>query len=282
SICFVTFITIRTPDFSDIEFNLGANNETAGGFGTNQVATLLGAAICLLIIMIDQRQYLFNRIVTLTMTLYFTLRALLTFSRGGLIGVLISVLVSYIFFKNLKQRDIIKFIVIAIFSVVIFFATNQLTGGQLLLRYEGETAGTISGSREKDANVLLSGRATYAEIDIDLWFDNLILGVGPGNSQFMRYKYGVFDEAPPHTEATRLLGENGIFGLAINLILIIWPIFIVYRTPDKSIRFIKSILFIFAYATTFHSVMRTGITPLFYGLASMKIIFPDEDNRPVS
>jgi len=279
---FVTFITIKTPNFSEIEFDLGANNDTAGGFGTNQVATLLGAGICLLIIMIDQRHYIYNRFVTLSLTLYFTLRALLTFSRGGLIGVTLSLLLSYILFKSLKQRDVIKLIILAVFSTSIFIFTNELTGGQLLLRYQGETAGTISGSREKDSNVFLAGRATYASIDIMLWFDNLILGVGPGNSQFMRYQYGVYDEAPPHTEATRLLGENGIFGLAVNLILILWPVYIISKTPDKTFKFIKSVLFIFAYATTYHSAMRTGLTPLFYGLASMDIIFPNEDIKQVS
>ncbi|MEO6546647.1 MAG: O-antigen ligase family protein [Ferruginibacter sp.] len=281
-IAFVTYITIKTPDFAEIEFNLGANIDTAGGFGSNQVATILGGAVCLLIIMIDQRHYFINRAISIGLTLYFTLRGLLTFSRGGIIGVVLSLIISYIFFKNLKQRNILRLLIIAVVTTVLFVVTNELTGGQLLLRYQGETAGTVAGTREKDANVFLAGRATYAEIDLALWYDHPILGVGPGNSQFMRYQYGVYDEAAPHTEATRLLGENGIFGLAINLILILWPIYIIRKTPDKNIKFIKSILFIFAYATTYHSVMRTGITPLFYGLASMNIIFPDADIKQVS
>lgn len=281
-IIFVTYITIKTPKFSEIEFSLHANFDTAGGFGSNQVATILGAAICFLIIMIDQRHYIGNRLISLAMILYFTLRALLTFSRGGLIGVAISVVLSYLLFKKLKQRNVIKLAIIGVVTMGVFILTNDLTQGQLLLRYQGETAGTLSGTREKDINVLLSGRNTYAQVDLALWMDNFVLGVGPGNSKFLRYQYGVYDEAAPHTEATRLLAENGIFGLFINLILILWPLYIISRTPDRNMKFIKSILFLFAYATTYHSAMRTGITPLFYGLASMNFYFPNEYSKQIS
>lgn len=282
SITFVSFITIKTPAFSDIEFELGANNETSGGFGTNQVATIIGAALCLFIIMIDQRHYLYNRVITIITVIYFALRGLITFSRGGIIGVAISVIISFILYKKLKQKNIVQLAVLSVATTVIFILTNNLTGGLLLLRYQGETPGTLSGNRVKDANVLASGRTIYAEVDIELFMNHPFLGIGPGNSQFQRYKYNVYDEAAPHTEATRLLGENGLFGLGVNLILILWPVYVITKTPERSIRFIKSILFLFAYATTYHSAMRTGITPLFYGIASMNINFPDEFIEEVS
>lgn len=271
-ITFVVYITIKTPTYSEIDFGLGANTSTAGGFGSNQVATLLGAGICFLVIMLDRRDYLGNRLITLGLIFYFTLRALLTFSRGGVIGMILSVLISYIFFKKIKQSSLIKLGLIVVSLVVVFILTNNITGGQLLLRYQGETSGTLSGEREKNIGTLSSGRNDYARVDLAMWLDNLILGVGPGNGQFIRYKYGLYDEAPPHTEATRLLGENGIFGLAINFVLILWPFYIISGTRNRDAKFIKCILFIFAYATTFHSAMRTGLTPLLYGLASMDII----------
>jgi O-antigen ligase len=165
--------------------------------------------------------------------------------------------------------------------VVVFLVTNAITNGQLLLRYKGETTGTLAGSKEKNLESLSSGRNNYAEVDIYMWLDNLILGVGPGNVQFLRYKYALYDEAPPHTEATRLLAENGIFGLIINLILIFWPVYVISRTPNRDMKFIKCILFIFAYITTFHSATRTGLTPLLYGLASMDILqYPDNPLNP--
>ena len=281
-ITFVTYITLKTPDYADIDFRLGANVATAGGFGSNQVATLLGAAICLLVIMLDQKYYIVNRFITQGLILYFTLRAFLTFSRGGVIGMIVSVLVAFLFFRKIKQSSLIKLLILASALVVMFIITNAITNGQLLLRYKGETTGTLAGSKEKNLESLSSGRNNYAEVDIYMWLDNIILGVGPGNVQFLRYKYALYDDAPPHTEATRLLAENGIFGLIINLILIFWPVYIISRTSNRDMKFIKSMLFIFAYATTFHSATRTGLTPLLYGLASMDIIpYPYNPLNPI-
>ena len=273
-ISFVTLITIKTPDFSDIEFSLGANFETTGGFGANQVATLLGAAICFLIILTDQKRYLGNRLITIGFIIYFTLRALLSFSRGGVLGMVIALGLAFILFKKIKQKNLVRLALIILALTAVFVITNEMTDGLLLLRYQGETTGTLSGSKDKSIEGLSSGRSSYAEVDMAQFFNNIFLGVGPGNSQFLRYKYGLYDESAPHTEATRLLAENGIFGVLINIILVVWPIYIVYKTKGMELRFIKSTLFIFAYATTFHSAMRTGLTPLFYGLASMNIV-PD-------
>lgn len=270
-ISFIIFITIKTPKFSEINFTLTAHSETTGGFGSNQVATLLGAAICFIIIMVDKKMYIGNRLITFSLMIFCFLRAFLSFSRGGIIGLILSVVISFILFKRLKQATIIKLGVMVLLFSVVFIIANNITGGALLLRYQGETTGTIAGTKDKNLETIASGRINYAEVDLAIWYDNLILGVGPGNSQFMRSKYELDDKGAPHTEATRLLAENGIFGLLINLLLLIWPIYIVHKTPGRDMKFIKSILFIFAYATTYHSAIRTGLTPLFYGLASMDI-----------
>jgi hypothetical protein len=275
-ITFVTYITLKTPVYSEIDFRLGANVSTAGGFGSNQVATLLGASICLLVIMLDQKYYIINRLFTQVLIIYFTLRALLTFSRGGVVGMILSVLIAFLFFRKIRKDSAIKLAVLASAMVIVFLITNAITNGQLLLRYKGETTGTLAGSREKTLESFSSGRNNFAEVDLYVWADNIILGVGPGRVQFIRYKYGLYDDAPPHTEVTRLLAEDGLFGLAINLILIFWPLYVISRTPSRDMKFIKSILFIFAYATTFHSATRTGLTPLLYGLASMDIMSFDQ------
>lgn len=271
-ISFVTFITLKTPKFSDINFSLEAHAETTGGFGSNQVATLLGAAICLIIIMADKNRYIVNRLVTFGLMIYFFLRAFLSFSRGGVIGLILSLVISFALFKKIKQSVLVKLGIILVLFCTVFILANNFTGGNLLLRYEGETGGTISGTRTKSLRTLSSGRTDYAAVDLEIWFDHILFGVGPGNSQFIRFKYGMFSEGAPHTEATRLLAENGIFGLIINLILVFWPVYIILKTGNREARFIKTMLFVFAYATTWHSAMRTGLTPLFYGLASMNIL----------
>ncbi len=273
-ISFVTFITIKTPALSDVEFNLSANFEMTGGFGSNQVATILSAAICVLLVLLDSRKFIGSRTITLGLIIYFFLRAFLSFSRGGIIGLVISTLLAYILFKKIRRSTLVKFGTVMLLSVTVFVLSNLLTGGMLLLRYQGDTNATLAGKRDKNLELITSGRTDYAIVDLALWGNNPVFGVGPGNSKFMRFRYGRFDAGAAHSEATRLLAENGIFGLIINLILIIWPIYIVYKSRGSQSRFIKTMLFAFAYATTYHSAMRTGITPLFYALASLDIIYP--------
>jgi hypothetical protein len=271
AISYLVFVTIKAPNIDEINFELGANFEASGGFGSNQVSTLFSAAAIFLIIFLMEKKQFVNRTIDLIIFLYSILRTFLTFSRGGMVSLVLSFILSYFLFKKISDRQI-KYVIIGIgLFIGIAFYANRLTNGFLLLRYEGETAGTLSGNAEKDSKSISSGRTTYTETDIKTWKDNPILGVGPGWVQFVRFKYGVDDSSAPHTEATRLLAENGIFGLIINIILLVWPIYVVTNEKRKDIKFIKSVLFLFAYSTTFHSAMRTGISPLFYGLASLNI-----------
>ncbi len=271
-ISFLVFITIRTPSFEEINFELGANFETSGGFGSNQVSTILGALSCCIIILIIMKRPIANRIwLTYSLLVYAIFRGLITFSRGGMFGLAMSVVLSWLFFKKTGFSNLIQFVGLAVISGLIFIYSNSLTGGNLLLRFQGESSGSIAGSKEKDNETLTSGRNLILESDLAIWQDNIVLGVGPGKSQFVRYKYGLDLEVAPHIEFSRLLAENGLFGLIINLILIIWPFYIIRKTSSSNFKFVKALLFIFAYSSTFHSATRNGVAPFFYGLASLDI-----------
>ncbi|WP_332910234.1 hypothetical protein [Algoriphagus boritolerans] len=41
----LVYTIIKTPDLDSVEFSLGANFATAGGFGSNQVSTILGLGV---------------------------------------------------------------------------------------------------------------------------------------------------------------------------------------------------------------------------------------------
>ncbi len=271
-ISFLVLITIRTPSFDEISFDLGANFETSGGFGSNQVSTIIGAFCCCLVILIIFKKPIINRYwITYSFLIYAIFRGLITFSRGGMVGLMLSVLIPWLIFKRTSISNIFQMASFIFISSLIFIFSNNLTGGQLLLRFQGETKSTLDGVKEKNSESITSGRNEIFESDLNIWGDNLILGVGPGKSQFIRYKYGLDLDIAPHVEFSRLLAENGIFGLIINIILVFWPVFIINRTKSSQFKFIKAVLFIFAYSSTLHSAMRNGIAPLFYGLASLDI-----------
>ena len=56
--------------------------------------------------------------------------------------------------------------------------------------------------------------------DLDIFYDNLFIGVGPGQANILREKYGFGKKVAAHTEFSRMLAEHGILGLISLLILI--------------------------------------------------------------
>src|SRR5690606_21007015 len=84
-------ITLKTPDFEDVTFTLSASFDTTGGFGSNQVSTILSLGFTLIGFCYLTNQRLFNNNwVAIVLFCLFFFRGLLTFSRGGVIaGVLV-------------------------------------------------------------------------------------------------------------------------------------------------------------------------------------------------
>ena len=88
--------------------------------------------------------------------LYFVYRALLTFSRGGLITGIVAIISFVIFYTLFKKVSFGIFISYAgltvVFIVSIWLYTSNITGGMLVNRYAGKNA---KGVQKKD---ITSGR----------------------------------------------------------------------------------------------------------------------------
>lgn len=104
--------------------------------------------------------------------------------------------------------------------------------------------------------------------DIDIWLDNVFLGVGAGASSFMREGSQYY---LTHVELSRLLSEHGLLGLIyFGLLMYLFVRLMKSKRPPME----KGILvafFLIAIYTTFHAAMRTYLTPLFIGLSLMEI-----------
>jgi O-antigen ligase len=171
--------------------------------------------------------------------------------------------------KRVRAKVVFFSLVTIIGISLIFVVANNLSKGLLLQRYLGETEGTIGGYKEKDFDVFTSGRATIFSEDIALWNQFPILGVGCGASRYMRSSG---DNVAPHMEFSRLLAESGILGLLYFLLLLRYLFNILKRnkySPRKQILFAICAI---AILSSFHSAMRTYITPLFIILSSLIIV----------
>lgn len=267
----LAFTVFKTPDLDNITFTLGAQFETTGGQSSNQVSTVLGFGLFLSIYSIIKRlKFSGYYFLDILIAILFFFQGLLSFSRGGIVVAIIGVLIlAYNQLKKIRFQMVVYLVMGLIGLSVIFYVTNNLTGGQLLLRYKGETEGTLAGSKVKTADVITSGRVTIFNEDIELWSENPILGVGCGASRYIRFEDKV---VAAHVELSRLLAEHGLLGL-IYFIMLIFHFFALRKANKFSpYNALLTSLYAIAILTTFHAAMRTYVTPMLIVITSLKII----------
>ncbi len=269
----LVFTILKTPNYEEIDFGLNAKSDTSGGFGSNQVSTAFGLGMFLSFYMWlkNKRVSGFSRIVDLILSLSFLFQGLLTFSRGGIIGGVVGIIlfiISTLFSKKYINRSSIKFklffLGLPLLILIIFFA-NTLTNGNLFLRYQGETQGTLNGTREKDFNHLTTNRFDIFIGDMQLFENNIFLGVGVGVSKYVR---PLHNGTPSHVEFSRLLAEHGFLGLIFIFIITILFFKKLYLFRSENV--ILLILGIIALYSTFHGATRTFISPLLFPLLFFK------------
>lgn len=269
------YLTIKTPDFDKIDFTLSSNFKTSGAFGSNQVSTVLGVGMIFTMLLMVLRRPLFNfRWLNFLLMAVLLYRGFLTFSRGGILTTLVCLVVAIGPAAFTSLKSFLRFTVLLSlfigFGLVIFVKVNEMTNNQLLLRYKGETIGTLTGSKTRSLNTITSGRTQIASTDIDMFKDHPLFGVGPGMSKDLRPSYG-FAAIASHTEYTRLLSEHGLGGLITVILLLAFPVWWLRRQKYMVWRVAIASIFLFAVLTSLHSAMRTNTTIVCYVLAAMPV-----------
>lgn len=271
----VTYMYLYTPSNKDIFIGTDSNFATSGGFGPNQVSTILGLGMFLifikLILYTKGRNYQFLNIVLLA---YISYRGILTFSRGGvytgIIMIILSLFSMYLI-SNLKGKFKINIImIVSIFAgILIFIFSSIQTGGMINKRYAGKDAL----GREKESK--FSGREKLVESELNMFLDNPITGIGVGvNKQFREELTGI--ESASHNEISRMLAEHGILGVINLLILLLTPLFLYFSNRQNV--FLFSFYF-FWLLTINHAAMRIAAPAFFYALSLLKVSFDEEETN---
>lgn len=281
----------KAPDLDKVEFGLGANMATSGGFGSNQVSTGLGLASFLIFIFwINRWRFSGYRWLDTLMMIIFILQGLLTFSRGGMVTGFVGIVMVIVFLKRASPEQskafhiprIGKYLLPAIGLMIgAFYVVNIITNGMLFLRYQGETTGTMAGNKEKDLNTITSGRLDIFEGDMDLWLEHPVFGVGVGASKYLRDK---MHNVVAHVEFSRLLAEHGLLGLIYFCLLIYLGIRLPRSNADPSVVAIVCAFFAVGVFTSFHAAMRTFVSPLTIGLSMIYVrsLVPRKKTRQLS
>jgi O-antigen ligase len=265
----VVYLILYTPNLEAVITGTGSNFATSGGFGPNQVATVLGIGIFVLATRFFMSKELFaHRLIDLILLGVLSFRALITFSRGGVLTAIVMILLFlgiYYLKVNLKAKLRMKFSLL-IFLLILFFTwiiSSITTSGFLDKRYANQDAA----GREKED--VTTGRKDLLAFEIGEFVDNPFLGIGVGKVKEERLnETGV--AVASHNEMSRIIAEHGLLGIFAFLILLFTPL--IYRLKNKTNLFFYS-FYIFWLLTINHSAMRIAAPAFIYGLCLLNITY---------
>ncbi|MFD2890992.1 O-antigen ligase family protein [Flavobacterium chuncheonense] len=271
----LVYLFLYTPSIKDVVTGTQSNFETSGGFGPNQVSTVLGLGMfCFLALLMMYSKTRKEQLVHLGLLLIASYRGIVTFSRGGVFTALAMMAVFFFtlfWFAKLRTRNFILRLVLIGFvlgSLVWSYSVIQ-TGGLIENRYANQDAR----GREKEDS--LGGREQIAGTEIQMFMDNPIWGIGVGNNKGYREQLtGIV--AASHNEITRLLAEHGAFGIVALLILIVTPLFLYIN--NKAHLFLVS-FYIFWALTINHAAMRIAAPAFVYALALLNVQVTNDDKN---
>lgn len=269
TISLAIYLFLYTPSVKDSVTGTHSNFATSGGFGPNQVATILGLGMFVLISrLILKKNKGIQFYVELGLLLLISYRGIVTFSRGGILTALIAacffILLTFSKAKySLRGKLVRVLLVFGVLGIGVWGYALYTTSGLIENRYTNKNA---LGQEKKDIS---TGRSALIMIEIEAFLENPVLGIGVGkNKQYRFEKTGI--EAASHNEISRLLAEHGLLGIAAFLIIFFTPLFL--RIGNRSNIFFYS-FFLFWFLTINHSSMRIAFPSFIYGLCLLDITY---------
>ncbi len=261
---------LTMPDLFSYEFMPYSNFYTSGNYGPNQVSTIFGLGIASLLVSIVLKiNVTGSKSRDIVIIILFFILGLITFSRGGMFGAILSfsIAISFYFFHNEKKMQmVLKSFSLILILIASWFFVASATDGVIIERY-----GLGRAEHGQKFFLDLTGRAELYAIDLEIFFDNIFTGVGPGQSAQLRKLYGYTKKVAAHTEYSRMLAEHGILGLFSLIILLFVTFHHLFSYSSLNSKFIKIIFGCLALLTMTHSAMRLAMPPYIFSFIFLNI-----------
>ena len=278
----VIYMFFYTPSVKDVVTGTASNFATSGGFGPNQVATILGVGMFVGINRLVLRKASgLQFVIELALLFLMAYRGLATFSRGGILTSLFAIGIFLVLLYFKADKNFIsslnrKIVIAVVLGVGVWFYTLTQTSGLIENRYSNKNA---LGVEKEDIS---TGRKELFLLEVDAFFESPIFGIGIGkNKEYKFKKTGVV--AATHNEISRLVAEHGTFGIFALLILILTPLS--FRLENRKSLYFYSFL-LFWFLTINHSAMRIAFPSFIYGLALLDVNYntskPKKKLQPVN
>ena len=268
-IAHTAYIFIYNPSVRDVISNTASNRSASGGWGPNQVATVLGLGMFIIIIrFFTKSSTLGLKLLNLVLFVGITFRAIVTFSRGGVITAIVVIIafisIYYFSVSRIKKNQLVLLFMVFSFSLAgTWLISSSQTDGFIDLRYENKDYL----GREKGN--LTSGREELFKEEIKGFKSSPFFGIGSSRAKDQRIEeegQGITS----HNEISRLLSEHGLLGVIILLILLFKPL--EFRTFNRRNYYFYAFL-AFWFLTINHSSMRLAAPAFIYALALLNITY---------
>ncbi|MCB1053753.1 MAG: hypothetical protein KDC71_24325, partial [Acidobacteria bacterium] len=125
---------------------------------------------------------------------------------------------------------------------------------------------TNSAYKDRFSDFNATGRSQIARFEMKAFFENPLLGLGPGGAKIYRSEMDLAQAS--HTEYTRLLAEHGLFGLACILIQIYLLFRILLSKVSAKDKMLSFSLMLWAVLFMTHAGMRLAAPAILFGLGA--------------
>jgi len=197
-----------------------SNKSQSGNFGPNQVSAVLAlAGVGAFLSVLEDKVSKGCKLLMFAIMTLVLVQSALTFSRGGLYMFSAAALAAFLCLVSDSRKRIravaFGLVIFAATEYVVIPALDEFTNGAILTRFH---------------DTRTTGRDELVITELELWAENPLFGVGPGQAMYHRDVSVVF--AAAHTEFTRVLAEHGLFGFG-SLVMLVIMAFRTVRTPMR-------------------------------------------------
>jgi len=266
-ISMAVYLFLYTPNIRDVLSGTHSNFAASGGYGPNQVATVLGLGMIILFGRIITIKSRFINILDLGLLAFVSYRGIITFSRGGIVTAAVcaaAFILVYFLTADRREKSTLlpRIAFIAGVIMVTWLYSSISTLGLIDKRYSNQDA---AGRVKEDVS---TGRAELMKTELDAFYEAPFTGIGVGKvKEFRLDSTGI--ESATHNEVSRLFSEHGLFGLIALMVLVTTPLSMIFK--KKQSPYLVTFL-LFWLLTISHSSMRIAAPAFIYGLALIHII----------
>ncbi len=266
-IAHTVYIYFYTPSVHDVLSSTASNREASGGWGPNQVSAVLGLGMFLTTLRLFTRSPTLSlKALNMIILMLISYRALITFSRGGVIASILAISI-FLFFYYVKASNKKKNELLGIFGlfcltlIATWTISSSQTDGLIDLRYANKDH---LGRQKED---LTTGRGNLFEGELEGFISSPFFGIGSSRAKDQRIELDG-QGVTSHSEVSRTLAEHGLFGVIILVILIFKPMAL--RARNRQNYYFFAFL-AFWFITINHMSMRIAMPAFIYALALLYV-----------